>query len=418
MGFIALFGFVGTSFSAEPINIGLIGNFSSFFGAGHKKALELSVADINAAGGILGRQVNLIQEDNKGQVPLSIAAYQKLVMTDKCLAVFTEGSETTISCREVGARIYPDYPHLQLGFYAVHPGITVPLIKEYEKYKFLFRLHMSGMTFYGDGLDLAGAIKTICKIQNPKSKDKPKLALIIEDMKHTEPYRKGIPGVFMSMPDFFKSKGFEIVYYLELNPKETMFMPIFDRVAESKADAIFCATSYTDNVTMIKQWASSSARNIGLHTNLGMNEVYWKMTDGKALGLSTLAVDVPIPYTNLSIPAMTKLKNSGVSVADGAYAAFDGPWIIKQAVEKAGTVKDVGAIIKAIENNESQHYFYKWIFDKQHDPAVGFPPGIAYPIFQFQEDGRPVVYHPETVRKLANPNDGYVKVDQLGKRKR
>ena len=47
---------------AEPIKIGLIGALSAPYGASNKLSLEISIEELNNAGGILGRPVKLIVE--------------------------------------------------------------------------------------------------------------------------------------------------------------------------------------------------------------------------------------------------------------------------------------------------------------------------------------------------------------------
>ena len=94
------------------------------------------------------------------------------------------------------------------------------------------------------------------------------------------------------------------------------------------------------------------------------------------------------------------------------HGAYDGPWIIKAAVEKVGNSKDVEALIKALETVEVKHGFWTWKFDKCHDPVKGYP---YFPIIygQFQENGKYVAVFSEDVRKIANPNDKFIRVKEL-----
>jgi branched-chain amino acid transport system substrate-binding protein len=52
------------NFSREPIRIGLAGSLSDPVGVPMKRAAELAVAEINAAGGIGGRPIELVQRDD------------------------------------------------------------------------------------------------------------------------------------------------------------------------------------------------------------------------------------------------------------------------------------------------------------------------------------------------------------------
>ncbi len=74
---------VGTT---EPIKIGYIGPLtgpSAVLGMDAVKAVEIAVADVNKAGGVNGRQVELISEDDQYLTKNTVSAYEKLVNVDK-----------------------------------------------------------------------------------------------------------------------------------------------------------------------------------------------------------------------------------------------------------------------------------------------------------------------------------------------
>ena len=71
-------------------------------------------------------------------------------------------------------------------------------------------------------------------------------------------------------------------------------------------------------------------------------------------------------------------------------------------------------MIKAVEQGEVQHGFWKWAFDERHDPVMGYP---YYPwtFAQHQGPGKyPLVYPPELV-KTANPDDKIIRIRDLRK---
>ncbi|MCB0318044.1 MAG: ABC transporter substrate-binding protein [Bdellovibrionales bacterium] len=70
----------------EPIKIGAIFSLSgwaSHGGAYEKNALDLALTDVNNSGGILGRKVEIIYEDNKSDLKQNVTAFKKLVDLDK-----------------------------------------------------------------------------------------------------------------------------------------------------------------------------------------------------------------------------------------------------------------------------------------------------------------------------------------------
>jgi branched-chain amino acid transport system substrate-binding protein len=70
-----------TKSSSEPIKVGLIvsltGNYAPL-GSEDKKAVELAVQQINSAGGLLGRQIELTVRDDKSQPEQSVLAFNDL----------------------------------------------------------------------------------------------------------------------------------------------------------------------------------------------------------------------------------------------------------------------------------------------------------------------------------------------------
>jgi branched-chain amino acid transport system substrate-binding protein len=382
---------------ADPIKIGLIGALSAPYGLSNKVSLEIGVEELNKAGGILGRPVQLVVEDWKREVPLAVAAYKKLVMSDKCLVVFTEGTEGTTACMQEALQLYSEFPHLQFAFWTAHDGVTDTVCAQYDKYKFFFRVYSKTGDTYDPKLE-SWTLWT-------RAMGTKKLALVIEDIGWTQPYIKGIPGKHPPLKEFFEEKGLKIVYQAKSAIGEKMFLPTFEKIA---------ASGYTDTITMAKQWTESAAKDIDLVAMSGACSyaAFWKMTGGAALGWVALNPEVLIPFTDKSLPFMRELSKRGAGMVSSTYGAYDGPWIIKAAVEKVGNSKDVEALIKALETVEVKHGFWTWKFDKCHDPVKGYP---YFPIIygQFQENGKYMAVFSEDVRKIANPNDKFIRVKDL-----
>jgi ABC-type branched-subunit amino acid transport system substrate-binding protein len=401
---------VGTSQAAEekgPIKIGFIGRLAAPFGLTDKTALELSVADLNAEGGIMGRPVKLIVMDSKGQIPLVVAAYKTLVMTEKCTLVVVEGSEPTFSCMEVGAELYKKYPHLMFSIFVAHDTPTIMVCNNYDKYKFFFRPFEKGGIHYDPKVHWDRLWTKVMKIK--------KIAFMAEDMAFAEPFVKGIPGHAPSMPEYFKSIGLEVVYTGQNSIQEKMFMPIFEEIAKSGAEAIYWITAYSDTVTMAKQWAQSAAKDIEMVTMAGAPcyAAFWKMTGGAALGWMTLDPEVYMPFTDKTLHFTGKMKAKGVGMMNSMYPAYDSPWMLKAAIEKAKTASNIDLLIKTLEQIEVQRISWIWKFDKCHDPVTGYPPYHPSVWGQFQDDGKVVALIPPEVVSKVNPKDHFIPVREL-----
>jgi len=76
--------------AADPIKIGAVLPFSGgveLYGAQAKLGLDLAAADINAAGGILGRPVEIVYRDDGTRPNIAADAARKIVEEDGVLAV-------------------------------------------------------------------------------------------------------------------------------------------------------------------------------------------------------------------------------------------------------------------------------------------------------------------------------------------
>ena len=93
----------GAAESKEPIKIGFLGAKTgdvAIYGLNTLKGLNMAVAELNAEG-VLGRQVQLVEEDNAGQKDQAINITNKLIGQDKVAAII--GDPTTGITRVAGS---------------------------------------------------------------------------------------------------------------------------------------------------------------------------------------------------------------------------------------------------------------------------------------------------------------------------
>lgn len=328
-------------------------------------------------------------------------------MTDRCALVVVESTEPIFSCMELGAELYKQYPHIMFGVFVAHDEPTYMVCANYEKYKFFFRPFEKGGGHYDPNLKIW---EVWTKVIGTK-----KIAFMAEDMAFAKPFVEGIPGKTPSMPEFFKSKGLDVVYTGQNSIKEKMFLPILEEIAAKGADTIYWITAYTDTVTLAKQWAQSAAKNIDMVTMAGAPcyGAFWNMTSGAALGWVTLDPEISVPFTDRTLPFLAKLKAKRAGMMNSTYPSYDSPWIFKAAAESAKTASNADAIIKALETIQVQGISWTWKFDKCHDPVTGYPPHMPYQWGQFQENGKIVAIFPPGIAQMVNPNSGFVRVKDL-----
>ncbi|MBE6349708.1 MAG: ABC transporter substrate-binding protein [Spirochaetaceae bacterium] len=102
---VACFGFLAgcSKESSNTIKVGGIFPLSgavAVYGTECRNGIELAIEEINAAGGINGKLIELIGEDDEGNPEKSVNAYKKLVTKDKCeiiIGSLTSGCTAAIS---------------------------------------------------------------------------------------------------------------------------------------------------------------------------------------------------------------------------------------------------------------------------------------------------------------------------------
>ena len=81
----------GSAQAAEPIKIGVaeaLSGGAAQYGISIRNAFQMAAEEINAAGGVNGRQLELVIEDEQGKKDEAINAFKKLIFQDKALMLF------------------------------------------------------------------------------------------------------------------------------------------------------------------------------------------------------------------------------------------------------------------------------------------------------------------------------------------
>lgn len=392
---------------AEPIKIGYMGNLSWSITMEAFNALELAVNEINKDGGILGRPLELVKEDTKGQAPLAAAAYKKLVMTDQVdVVVAPEQTDIQLAIQEAGAELYPEYKHICMNALSTAEDMGLKVQQQHERYKFYFRPCSKTTSYFPYLRQNAEFLAHYTKAKTA--------ALLIEDAVWTQGFRKGLDGQFPPFKDTMEEIGMEVVYYAETAVGEKMFLPIFENVAAKKPDLIFFLDALSDATIFVKQWAQSAAKDIDLYNNGGQSTMagFYEMTGGAALGLLTPTYS-GAALSERTLPFVRALKETyGDDPNWVSYSTYDIPYLLKEGAEKAGTTEDMDAWIAALEKVDIVGVSGRAAFDETHTYKWGSP-YMECARGQYQKDGEMVVLYPYDVAESSNPGKTFIPVKEL-----
>ena len=225
-----------TENSTGPIKIGefasLSGSEASFGKSSHNGTL-LAVEEINAAGGVLGRKLELITEDNQSKKDESATAVKKLISRDKVIAILGE----VASGRSLeAAPICQQYKIPQISPSSTNPKVT-------QMGDFIFRVCWEDK-FQGSAVLAKFALNSL----------KVKRVALLTDV--GESYSVGLASYFK---EGFIAGGGEIVVEQKFTKDDKDFKAQLTAVKSANPEAIF-VPAYYGPATLI----ALQARELGI----------------------------------------------------------------------------------------------------------------------------------------------------------
>src|ERR1700756_163768 len=126
--------------SKDPIKIGVIAEVQSIAGAATPGGAQIAADEINAKGGVLGRQIEIVTYDNKSSSADSVRAFQRAVSEDKVSAVIASYiSEVMLALEPWAGRL--KMPLITPG--AASNEITKRVHDDYEHEKYVFHGYLA-----------------------------------------------------------------------------------------------------------------------------------------------------------------------------------------------------------------------------------------------------------------------------------
>ena len=220
----------------EPIKIGQYGAFSgkeASFGTAAHKGVILAFDEANAAGGVLGRKVELVSEDNQSKAGESATIAKKFVSRDKVVAVL--GGNVSVNSLEAA----PILQNAKIPMVAI--SSTNPRVTEMGNY--IFRVCFIDPF---QGAVLAKFALTTLHARR---------AAIITSVGN--PYSVGISKVFREK---FTASGGEIAIEQKHSEGDKDFRAQLTAIKAAGVDCIFHSSNYTEGALICIQ-----ARQLGLN---------------------------------------------------------------------------------------------------------------------------------------------------------
>ncbi len=301
--------------SAQDIPIGefasLTGGAASFGQSSHK-GTELAIEEINASGGVLGKKLRLITEDDQSQAGQPATIVRKLISQDKVVAILGE----VASSRSLEAAPICQQNKIPM----ITPASTNPKVTEVGDY--IFRICFID-PFQGTVMS-----------KFAQSKGWKKIA-VLTDVK--QDYSVGLSEFFIK--DFTASGG-QIVKEQKFSSGDKDFKPQLTSLKAARPDAIFIPGYYAEVALIAKQ-----ARLLGIKVPLlggdgwvgdSLLKVAGNSLDGCYLSCHFSADDKSPKTTEFVAKYQAKY---GEIPDDMAALGYDSAMILAEAIKRAGTTE-------------------------------------------------------------------------------
>ena len=349
----ALAGFLpGTGIAAEEtIKIGAVLPLSkaAFSQAGEeqRRGLLMALAEINQGGGVLGKKVELLIEDDTGEPSVGIGAAEKLLTRDKVVALIG-GYSSTITFAQMNAiqRLEP--------VVAWTGASSTKVEHEFGPKRWFFHYHPWDY-------HRQSTIRNFLMGISPRPKT---VAIAYED---------GIYGTTSRdyVVKYLKEKGFNIVFDERFKSGSSDFTPMLTKIKKANPD-VFYWVAYAGDTTLIMKQAKEIDFNPKLFLSVAVNFPQYKESLGDT-GNFVAGVDVWIPALKNpeTVTWLKKFNNAypGRTPEYWAPLAYTNLMTVVDAIKRAGST-DRDKLISALEKTSYDSPFGKIAFRKSEEGGI------------------------------------------------
>ncbi|HMG79656.1 MAG TPA: ABC transporter substrate-binding protein [Xanthobacteraceae bacterium] len=323
-------------YAADTIKIGVIAEAQAVAASSIPLAAQLAADEINAAGGVDGKKIEIVSYDNHSSAAESVRAFQRAVNEDHVNAVIASYiSEVVLALEPWTGR---------LKTVMVTPGaasdvITQNIAKDYDNLKYTFHGYLTS-TSIADSVCAPAKDLLVDQLHM-------KTAVVMsEDAAWTTPldaeYIKCLPTI-----------GLQVIDHIRVSPDTTDFTPIFNKIEGEKPDVIITGIAHV-GVQPTVQWKQQEVPipMFGISAQ-ATNSSFWNDTNGAVEGVLYQAVSGPgVAVTPKTLPFVAAFKAKyGNFPSYCGYTAYDEVYYLAEAFKRAGST-DSDKLVDALEKTD------------------------------------------------------------------
>ncbi|MGO8952995.1 MAG: branched-chain amino acid ABC transporter substrate-binding protein [Rhodomicrobium sp.] len=348
-------GLASTAFAQTEVSIAVAGPMTgeyASFGAQFKAGAEAAVADINAAGGVLGKKLKLEQGDDACDPKQARSVAEQLAAKK---VVFVAGHYCS------GSSIPASDVYNEAGIIQISPASTNPKYTD-ERPKDGFSYRVCGRD------DQQGSVAG--KYLAAKYKDKN--VAILNDK---TAYGKGLAD---ETKKAMNAAGKMEVFYDTITAGEKDYSAVVTKLKEAKIDLVYLGGYHTEAGLIIRQMRAQGMKTILMGGDALVSTELGQIAGPDVEG--TLLTFSPDPRKNPAAAAVVKEYRAKNIDPEGyvlyAYAAVQA-W--KGAAEKAKSF-DAEKVKAALDSGEFDTVLGKFKFDAKGDPSL-----VPYVVYKWSK---------------------------------
>jgi len=385
--FLVVFLLASGAMAQQKIKIGVSGPMKFQWGKSQLAGSQVAMEEINASGGILigggKKQIELVNADSNEyqSVVDAVSSIKRLIAVDKVnFVVGGARSEAILAQQE----LLPDYRIIYLFCGGGSPALQASLVKNYDKYKYFF--NMFPVSIFNFKSNCAVLEMVANKIRQELGISKPRVAIVMEKAKWTD-------AVVDATLEILPKIGMEVSGVWRPSPFASDLSSEITALKAAGTHIIF--EMFTGPASMILNKQVSELQIpvavVGVNAEGEVGNRYWKETQGMceyetiiAGGYSDLQV------TEKTVSAYNKIFNKlgGLVPTISGFMAYDAVYVLKDAVEKSGTLES-DPLVAQIEKTNLVGTQGKVVFHPKDNNLchnVMWGPGYyTIPLFQFRE---------------------------------
>lgn len=317
----------GKNDEKETVDFGMLGPFTgslSQYGEPARKGVALAVEEINAAGGILGKQVVLHDEDDEGDAQKALNAYNKLVDSiDFLIGEITSGTSEVIA-----AEAQKD------GLPMLTPSATAAGVTLNRSY--VFRVCFLDPD---QGVSMANFASETLKVT--------KVAVAYDN---SDDYSKGVAAAFKAQAE---ANGMTVVFYDGgVVADSADYKALATKIKNSDAQAVFIPV-YAGSIATLTKDVRAAGYTLPLLGADGWDGASTILAgedgEGDVTPLNNTYFSNHYAADEVNAKAFVAAYKAKYNETPNAFAAlgYDAAYLAKAAIEKAGTT-DKAAVAAAL----------------------------------------------------------------------